>query len=70
MSVFFIVIVIKQHVFRYNGTNIQTMDIKEITKKWGKPQIVSRLRCCLVSLGIVDDIRVLSKTQLKNTKTY
>jgi len=46
------------------------MDIKELTKKWGKPQIVSRLRDYLVSLGIIDDICVLSKTQLKNTKTY
>ena len=46
------------------------MNIKEFTKKWGKPQIVSRLRDCLVSLGIINDICVLSKTQLKNTKTY
>lgn len=46
------------------------MDNKELTKKWGKPQIVSRLRCCLVSLGVIDDVHVLSKTQLRNTKTY
>lgn len=46
------------------------MDIKELTKKWGKPQIVGRLRCCLVSLGVIDDVHVLSKTQLRNTKTY
>ena len=46
------------------------MNIKEFTKKWGKPQIVGRLRCCLVSLGIVENISVLSEKQLKNTKTY
>jgi len=46
------------------------MDIKEFTKKWGKPQIVGRLRGCLVSLGVINDVCVLSKTQLRNTKTH
>lgn len=46
------------------------MDIKELTKKWGKPQIMSRLRGCLVSLGIIENICALNATQLRNTKTH
>jgi len=46
------------------------MTIKNFKKNWELPQIVSRLRGCLVSLKIIDDICVLNKTQLKNTKTY
>ena len=46
------------------------MVIKDLAKKWGKPQILSRLRCCLVSLGIIENICALSATQLRNTKTH
>ena len=49
---------------------LKTMSIKNFKKNWELPQIVSRLRCCLVSLGVIDDVCVLSETQLKNTKTH
>lgn len=46
------------------------MNIKDFKKNWERSQIVSRLRGCLVSLGIIDDFRLLSETQLKNTRTH
>lgn len=49
---------------------LKTMSIKNFKKNWELPQIVSRLRCCLVSLGVIDDVCVLSETQLKNTKSH
>jgi hypothetical protein len=49
---------------------LRNMNIKDFKKKWELPQIVSRLRCCLVSLGVIDDVCVLNETQLRNTKNY
>lgn len=49
---------------------LKNMSIKNFKKNWELPQIVGRLRCCLVSLGIIDNLSVLSETQLKNTKTH
>lgn len=49
---------------------LRNMSIKDFKKNWELPQIVSRLRCCLVSLGVIDDVCVLNETQLKNTKSH
>ena len=49
---------------------LRNMNIKDFKKNWELPQIVSRLRCCLVSLGVIDDISALNEKQLRNTKTY
>lgn len=49
---------------------LRIMSIKDFKKNWELPKIVSRLRCCLVSLGIIDDISALNEKQLRNTKTY
>ena len=46
------------------------MNIKDFKKNWGLTQIMSRLRCCLVSLGVIEDVSALSEKQLRNTKTY
>lgn len=46
------------------------MNIEDFKKNWELPQIMSRLRCCLVSLGVIEDISALSGKQLRNTKTY
>ena len=46
------------------------MNIKDFKKNWELPQIMSRLRCCLVSLGVIEDVSALSEKQLRNTKTY